>query len=334
MLRTIPVLVLALFAKSDSVCVDHTADGYYVAESGSFIQGFPGGGIVPRPASISPCELAQLSQDCVERINSYRTGKLGFSNGIANLDLPLSLEPLREQTSGHQCSSRQAMGDLFENVNRGGGACSGAHTAFQKCPHKGLQLVGQNTCCGRGGSVEGPTFMTYGNVKDELFDCLQSMWDEGIDGKSDENGNFMRMKNENFKYASCGFAWTDSGRIMMNQDFTDGVPEEFAGSECNCEGKSVGDQDGCPQDFGSRFCVGNGTSWVVLKDGREDQENVVPIVGEVSASATNLEGGAKKYFTKESVVYFITGVLGSLAVMLPIAAFLLRRTGRKFSHPW
>ena len=80
---------------------------YYVAESGSFIQGFPGGGIVPRPASISPCELAQLSQDCVERINSYRTGKLGFSNGIANLDLPLSLEPLREQTSGHQCSSRQ-----------------------------------------------------------------------------------------------------------------------------------------------------------------------------------------------------------------------------------
>lgn len=28
MLRTIPVLVLALFAKSDSVCVDHTADGY------------------------------------------------------------------------------------------------------------------------------------------------------------------------------------------------------------------------------------------------------------------------------------------------------------------
>ena len=229
-------------------------------------------------------------------------------------------------------------------------------------------------------------------MKDELFDCLQSMWDEGIDGKSDENGNFMRMKNENFKYASCGFAWTDSGRIMMNQDFTDGVPEEFAGSECNCEGKSVGDQDGCPQDFGSRFCVGNGTStstsstvvtsppvrettsssssssssssrsgdngsnaitdvrgnpsdfseargygkkgWVVLKDGREDQENVVPVVGEVSASATNLEGGAKKYFTKESVVYFITGVLGSLAVMLPIAAFLLRRTGRKFSHPW
>ena len=79
---------------------------FYTAESSTFTTGPPGNGVVGRPTTISPCELEQLSRDCVARINDYRTGKIGFSNGAANPTLP-DLKPLFEQTNGHQCSNRQ-----------------------------------------------------------------------------------------------------------------------------------------------------------------------------------------------------------------------------------
>ena len=47
------------------------------------------------------------------------------------------------------------MGDLVENVKLGDDACDGAHATFQKCPEGGN--IAQNTCCGRGGGVDGPT---------------------------------------------------------------------------------------------------------------------------------------------------------------------------------
>ena len=196
---------------------------------------------------------------------------------------------------------------------------------------------------------------TYNSAKEELFSCLQSMWDEGTDEEAVEagdDGNYMRMKSEQYIYASCGFAWTESGRILMNQDFDDAVPAEYAGSECKCEGKMVGDDNGCPLNFGAGACVGNETNsssssttattvastttefgkrgWIVAEATRTRGGNV-PLVAEVSAAKVV---GETIYITKANVTYFVVGVLASLVVMLPIAAFLLRRTGRKFSHPW
>lgn len=53
------------------------------------------------------------------------------------------------------CAYLQAVGDLFENVMLEEDACDGAHATFEKCPAGGN--IAQNTCCGRGGGVDGPT---------------------------------------------------------------------------------------------------------------------------------------------------------------------------------
>ena len=92
---------------------------FYTVDSSIFTPGLPGSGVVGRPSTISPCELEQLSHECVVRINSYRTGKIGFSNGMVNPNLPVSLEPLLEQTHGHQCSNRQVRHAKILSLNTG-----------------------------------------------------------------------------------------------------------------------------------------------------------------------------------------------------------------------
>lgn len=64
------------------------------------------------------------------------------------------VKPLAELASGHVCASRQALGDLVENVKGGGGCAGGHHTAFT-CPFGGGG--GQNSCCASG--LGGNNFM-------------------------------------------------------------------------------------------------------------------------------------------------------------------------------
>ena len=81
----------------------------------------------------------------------------------------------------HHTGSRQALGDLMENVKEGGGCAGGHHTSFS-CPFK--KGGGQNTCCA--GGIGGNNFLrnekvvTYDSAQRMLFSCLQSMWDEGM----------------------------------------------------------------------------------------------------------------------------------------------------------
>ena len=72
--------------------------------------------------------------------------------------------------------------------------------------------------CARGGGSFGSSrvIATYEDVRDELFDCLQSMWDEGI--TPGQKGHWETMRNPNFEVAHCGFAFTASGRLMATQD--------------------------------------------------------------------------------------------------------------------
>jgi len=56
-------------------------------------------------------------------------------------------------------------------------------------------------------------------------------------------GHHDGMKNSNFQYASCGFAWNSNGQVLMTQDFTSATPP--ADKACSCDGKSAGESDGC-----------------------------------------------------------------------------------------
>jgi hypothetical protein len=81
---------------------------YYGSEDDWYAPKQPRGGVTGRPSTISACELAQLSRDCVDRINQFRTGELPFSNGEFDTTLPAAgLHRMVQHASAHKCSNRQ-----------------------------------------------------------------------------------------------------------------------------------------------------------------------------------------------------------------------------------
>ena len=218
-------------------CVDYTAENWWSGDTKK--SGLPGSGYVSKPDTITTCELEQLHMDCIERINMYRSGGLKFSDGTSDPDVGAGnkLVQLGENTGANQCSSEASLGDLVNNVNQGGG-CAGAHDHAFKC---GSGRQGQNSCCARGGGSFGDNgkYVTYGQTKEQLFDCLQMMWDEGI--TEGQKGHWLTMKNPAYTQAMCGFAWNKDGRLFMNQDFA-GTPSS---ESCSCDGKQAGADDGC-----------------------------------------------------------------------------------------
>jgi len=218
------------------VSVDYTAKGYFSTNPTphTLHAGMPSSSYVPLPTTMTHAELAQLQQDCIDRINAYRSGTLKFSNGTSDPGIP---KPLLTHLEGDDvCSSEMALGDLA--VNNQAGGCAGAHTNAFSCPGGNL---GQNSCCYRPGN-------TYSSIRAQLYSCLQQMWDEG-EGLPDNaafsasNGHWYNMRRADAHYAECGFAYTANGAVWMNQDFmgsTSQVP-----TTCSCDGANVGDPDGC-----------------------------------------------------------------------------------------
>ena len=226
----------------NAVCVDYSATAHYPAQNSDLVDGLPNDQLVSRPATLSVCELEKLHTECVVRINKYRSGALKFSDGTDDSNVATGLLPLEEATGTNECSSQQAFGDLFQNVE-GGGGCAGAHHTAFNCPSKGG--AGQNSCCATGGGSWGSwddgVIATYEGVRDSLFGCLQSMWDEGI--TPGEKGHWETMRSPNYGVAHCGFAFTSSGRLMANQDFAREVKSSYV--PCSCSGKPAGADDGC-----------------------------------------------------------------------------------------
>jgi hypothetical protein len=214
--------------------VDYSARGYFTANPRTFHDGMPSASYVPLPPGMTHAELAQLQQDCIDRINLYRSGALKFTGGTSDPGVPKP--PLTHLMGNNSCSSASALGDLY--VNGGGGGCAGAHTNAFSCPGGNS---GQNSCCLRSGA-------TYAAVRAQLFSCLQQMWDEGI-GLPDNapftssNGHWHNMRRATNLYAQCGFAFTANGRVWMNQDFMWGPGQ--VPLTCSCEGRNPGDPDGC-----------------------------------------------------------------------------------------
>jgi hypothetical protein len=221
--------------------LDVTASGYWA--SSTLHLGLPPGNYVELPSALTHSQLDQLQQDCIDRINAYRSGALKFSNGTSDPGVP---KPALTHLMGADvCSTDQALGDLY--VNNGAGGCAGAHTNAFSCPFSGH--AGQNTCCSRSGS-------TYSAIQSQLYNCLQQMWDEGTElpdntAYSSAVGHWYNMRNSQFGYASCGFAFSSANVVWMNQDFTGGQPSGVPVT-CSCAGKQVGDPDGC-----GRTCVSN-----------------------------------------------------------------------------
>jgi len=254
-------------AELNALCVDYTVDGYYPQKNAGFVPGMPGGDYIARPETISKCELEKLQNDCIGRINEYRSGLRTFKgdgrtndvaagppNGDPNADT--GIDPVEELTAGNVCSSRQAMGDLVVNVN-GGGGCAGTHHTFGTCPKNGSSA--QNSCCasGFGGDNWSPVkaMNNYANIREALFQCLQGMWDEGEEDWAGPTGHYDTMRNNKYSYVSCGFAFNKEGRAMVNQDFTDTVPTPYKATPCTCDGANAGSSSNCPANFGgARQC--------------------------------------------------------------------------------
>lgn len=215
--------------------VDYTARGYF--QRGSLPPLTPGipAGYVARPAGMTYSELAQLQQDCVDRINAYRAGALTFTGGGADPGVPRA--SLAHLMGNNRCSSAAALGDMVVNSS-GGSLCAGASTNAFSCPFAGS--AAQNSCCLR-------TASSYAQVRTQLFACLQSMWDEGVGQPNNAPfstaiGHWFNMRNSALTQVSCGFAFDDRGRVWMTQDFSGARPASVA-QTCSCA--TVGGDDGC-----------------------------------------------------------------------------------------
>lgn len=86
---------------------------------------------------------------------------------------------------------------------------------------------------------------TVAQIQNQLFGCLQQMWDEGIGladnaGFTSANGHWYNMRSTSNTWASCSFAFTSDGGLWMNQDFF----SASSGTACSCPGAG-GTSDSC-----------------------------------------------------------------------------------------
>lgn len=221
-------------------CVNYQALGYY-GDGKVYIAGLPPANAktyVTLPGTLTPCDLETLQNACIDRINQYRNGTLRFTNGQADPGVPKPR--LNHNTNNNRCANAMAFGDLWSNGGAGG--CTAGHKNAFACPGSNS---GQNSCCYRSGT-------TVTAIQNQLFGCLQQMWDEG-QGLADNaaftsaNGHWYNMRANNNIWASCSFAFTSDGGLWMNQDFF------TAGQNtCACPG-AAGTSDSC-----SGTCYGTG----------------------------------------------------------------------------
>lgn len=222
-----------------SSCVNYTTQGWM--NYSKFVNGLPIDNVysyTPLPGSLTPCDLELLHQSCVDRINGYRAGILKFSNGQSD---PGTRNSLVHYTQNNRCSNAISLGDLY--VNDGQGLCVGAHTNPFSCPlpPNTVGNRGQNTCCRRVGT-------TVAAIQATMYDCLQSMWDEGI-GQPDNApwseaiGHWLNMRSTEVNSVSCSFSFRTDGAVWMNQDFYSGQSPSLP--SCNCVNIPAGSSDGC-----------------------------------------------------------------------------------------
>lgn len=138
-----------------------------------------------------PPSSGDLHQDCVDRINQFRTQCA-------------CLPPLQRRMDGEECADRMAEYDAGKNS---------AHAGWRDkiCTPAGAQ----NSCPG------------YSSNDQVISLCLQQMWDEGpppVDPCEDdcfqEYGHFINMTSTSSTKVACGFFTTASGKVWSVQNFS------------------------------------------------------------------------------------------------------------------
>lgn len=138
-----------------------------------------------------PPSTGDLYQDCVDRINQFRTECA-------------CLPPLERRMDGEACADQMAEYDAGKNQ---------AHAGAQDriCQPGGAQ----NECPG------------YSSNAQVIGLCMQQMWDEGpppVDPCTDEcfheYGHFINMTDLSMKRVACGFFTTASGKVWAVQNFS------------------------------------------------------------------------------------------------------------------
>jgi hypothetical protein len=139
----------------------------------------------------APPSTGDLHQDCVDRINQFRTQCA-------------CLPPLVRRTDGEACADQMAEYDASKNS---------AHAGVTDgiCQPGGAQ----NSCPG------------YSSNNQVISLCLQQMWDEGppptdpCEGDCfQEYGHFINMTSTSTTRVACGFYTTSAGKVWAVQNFT------------------------------------------------------------------------------------------------------------------
>nr|MDQ2643432.1 CAP domain-containing protein [Myxococcota bacterium] len=138
-----------------------------------------------------PPSTGDLHQDCVDRINQFRTQCA-------------CLPPLARRMDGEACADQMAEYDAEMNM---------AHAGYND---KICQPAGaQNSCPG------------YSSNNQIISLCLQQMWDEGPPPMSpcegscfQKYGHFINMTSTSTTKVACGFFTTSSGKVWAVQNFT------------------------------------------------------------------------------------------------------------------
>jgi hypothetical protein len=138
-----------------------------------------------------PPSTGDLHQDCVDRINQFRTQCA-------------CLPPLARRTDGEACANQMAEYDAGK-----GTAHAGANDRI--CQPGGAQ----NECPG------------YRSNAEVISLCLQQMWDEGppptdpCEGSCfQEYGHFINMTDPSSTRVACGFFTTSAGKVWAVQNFS------------------------------------------------------------------------------------------------------------------
>jgi hypothetical protein len=161
-----------------------------------------GGGGAPAAAGASSCvqnlgcklqaaaSSGDLHQDCVDRINQFRTQCA-------------CLPPLERSEDGEACADQMAEYDAGKNS---------AHAGYT-----------DKICQPRGAQNECPAYSSNNQV---ISLCMQQMWDEGppandpCDGDCfQKHGHFINMTSTSSTKVACGFYTTSSGKVWAVQNF-------------------------------------------------------------------------------------------------------------------
>jgi hypothetical protein len=139
-----------------------------------------------------PPSTGDRYQDCVDRINQFRTECA-------------CMEPLARWTEAEACADQMAEYDIVQDE---------AHAGFR------------DDICTPGGSAQNEC-PGYRSETQVVGLCLQQMWDEGpppqdpCDGECFQTyGHFINMTNERYTKVACGFATTDGNEVWAVQNFS------------------------------------------------------------------------------------------------------------------